>query len=136
MRRIDPTSAFKRDYKRESNGKYKATLESDFANIVQILANQCGFARKCLEIAMSLVLDDPQTVAIARKLAVAEGVTVEQAIRLSLEASAARVRLPPEQSVNEALTELRTWAQSHIQRAPGDTASVDEILGYDEHGAW
>lgn len=85
---------------------------------------------------MSLVLEDPQTVEIARKLAVAEGVTVEQAIRLSLEAAAARVHLPPEQTVNEGLAELRKWAQSHIRRPPGDTASADEILGYDEHGVW
>lgn len=85
---------------------------------------------------MNLVLEDPQTVEIARKLALAEGVTVEQAIRLSLEAAAARVGLAPERSVDETLAELRKWAQEHIRRAPGDTASVDEILGYGEHGVW
>jgi mRNA interferase YafQ len=39
MRQIEPTTAFKRDYKRELKGKYRAILESDFAGIVQALAN-------------------------------------------------------------------------------------------------
>ncbi|MEO6985411.1 MAG: type II toxin-antitoxin system YafQ family toxin [Paralcaligenes sp.] len=38
MRRIEPTNVFKRDYKRESKGKYRAAIENDFANIVQTLA--------------------------------------------------------------------------------------------------
>jgi len=38
MRLIEATNAFKRDYKRESKGKYKAALESDFAKVVQALA--------------------------------------------------------------------------------------------------
>lgn len=38
MRRIEPTNAFKRDYKRESKGKYRGTLESDFTYVVQALA--------------------------------------------------------------------------------------------------
>lgn len=38
MRRIEPTNAFKRDYKRASKGKYKVALENDFANVVQALA--------------------------------------------------------------------------------------------------
>ena len=85
---------------------------------------------------MHLILEDPQTVEIAHQLAIAEGVTVEQAVRLSLEAAAARIGLTPERSVDETLTDLRKWAQSHIRRAPGDTTSVNEILGYDEHGGW
>jgi len=36
--RVEATNAFKRDYKRESKGKYKAALESDFAKVVQALA--------------------------------------------------------------------------------------------------
>lgn len=38
MRRIEPAKAFKRNYMRESKGKYRAVLESDFANVVQALA--------------------------------------------------------------------------------------------------
>lgn len=38
MRRIDLASTFKRDYKRESKGRHKAALASDFLNVVQLLA--------------------------------------------------------------------------------------------------
>lgn len=46
MRRIEPTNAFKRDYKRESKGKYRAALESDFANVVQALAKNEPLAER------------------------------------------------------------------------------------------
>lgn len=85
---------------------------------------------------MSLLLEDPQTEAIARKLAQVEGISVEQVVRLSLEATAARVGLAPEPSLDEQLTELREWARSHIRRTPGDAASIDGMLGYDERGMW
>lgn len=46
MRRIEPTNAFNRDYKRESKGKYRAALESDFANVVQALAKNEPLAER------------------------------------------------------------------------------------------
>lgn len=46
MRRIEPTNAFKRDYKRESKGKYRAALESDFATVVQALAKNEPLAER------------------------------------------------------------------------------------------
>lgn len=85
---------------------------------------------------MSLILDDPQTEAIARELALAAGVSVEDAVRRSLEAAATQAGLRSQRSVEEALTELRGWAGQHIRRAPGDNASLNEILGYDDHGSW
>ncbi len=39
MRRIEPTRAFKRDYKREAKGVYRTALESDFPTILEALAN-------------------------------------------------------------------------------------------------
>lgn len=39
MRRIDRTSQFKRDYKRELKGQYRDTLETDLASIITLLAN-------------------------------------------------------------------------------------------------
>ena len=39
MRRIEPTSAFKRDYKREVKGVYRTVLEDDFPAILEELAN-------------------------------------------------------------------------------------------------
>ncbi len=46
MRRIEPTNTFKRDYKRELKGKYRAALESDFANVVQALAKDEPLAER------------------------------------------------------------------------------------------
>ena len=46
MRRIEPTNTFKRDYKRELKGKYRASLESDFANVVQALAKDEPLAER------------------------------------------------------------------------------------------
>jgi mRNA interferase YafQ len=39
MRTIERTSQFKRDYKRESKGKYRAVLEQELIEVVQLLAN-------------------------------------------------------------------------------------------------
>ena len=39
MRTIERTSQFKRDYKRESNGRHRATLADDFTAILTALAN-------------------------------------------------------------------------------------------------
>ena len=38
MRTIDPTTRFKRDYKREMKGQYRATLPSDLASVFELLA--------------------------------------------------------------------------------------------------
>jgi len=46
MRRIEPTNSFKRDYKRESKGKYRVALESDFAHVVQALAKDEPLAER------------------------------------------------------------------------------------------
>ena len=39
MRRIERTSRFKRDFKRETKGRHRATLVDDFVDIVTALAN-------------------------------------------------------------------------------------------------
>ena len=46
MRRIETTNAFKRDYKRESKGKHRAALESNFANVAQALAKDDPMAER------------------------------------------------------------------------------------------
>jgi mRNA interferase YafQ len=38
MRQIEHTTAFKRDYKRESKGPYKSVLVDDFLKVVKALA--------------------------------------------------------------------------------------------------
>jgi len=39
MRRIERTNQFKRDYKRESKGLHRKTLNNDFTKIITLLAN-------------------------------------------------------------------------------------------------
>jgi mRNA interferase YafQ len=39
MRRIEPTAQFKRDYKREAKGQYRATLDSDMKPVLQAMAD-------------------------------------------------------------------------------------------------
>jgi mRNA interferase YafQ len=39
MRRIEPTSQFKRDYKREAKGQYSATLDADLKPVFAALAS-------------------------------------------------------------------------------------------------
>lgn len=39
MRKIERTSQFKRDFKRESKGRYRLTLIDDFREIVEALAD-------------------------------------------------------------------------------------------------
>lgn len=38
MRTIEPTSAFKRDFKREAKGRHAAILQSEFPALLQLLA--------------------------------------------------------------------------------------------------
>jgi len=39
MRRLEPTTQFKRDYKREAKGPYRATLDTEMKAVLQALAN-------------------------------------------------------------------------------------------------
>jgi mRNA interferase YafQ len=39
MRRIEPTTQFKHDYKREAKGRYGAKLDADIKPILEALAN-------------------------------------------------------------------------------------------------
>lgn len=38
MRTIEQTSSFKRDLKREAKGKHRQSLQTDFTNVIEILA--------------------------------------------------------------------------------------------------
>lgn len=46
MRRIEHTSQFKRDYKREGKGPHRRAMASDFVAIVTALANDRPLAEK------------------------------------------------------------------------------------------
>ncbi len=47
MRKIERSSAFKRDYKREAKGRYRTHLDTDFVQIITALANDRPLAIKC-----------------------------------------------------------------------------------------
>jgi mRNA interferase YafQ len=53
MRRIERTSRFKRDYKREAKGTYRATLETEFVEIIRALATDQPLADKHHDHALS-----------------------------------------------------------------------------------
>jgi mRNA interferase YafQ len=46
MRTIDRTNQFKRDYKRESKGQYRATLDEDFIEVVKLLVNDLSLPKR------------------------------------------------------------------------------------------
>ncbi len=46
MRTIERTVKFRRDYKRETKGPHRATLESDFIEVLKLLANDRPLAEK------------------------------------------------------------------------------------------
>lgn len=46
MRTIEHTGQFKRDYKREAKGPHRATLESDFIDVLTVLAKDQPLVEK------------------------------------------------------------------------------------------
>jgi hypothetical protein len=88
---------------------------------------------------MALVIEDPQTERLARQMALAEGVSVEEVVRESLAFLAGQRRrslAPAQRPLRERLTALAREIDALPPRVPADTRSDDEILGYDEHGVW
>ncbi len=53
MRTIERTNQFKRDYKRESKGQHRSTLDQDFTEILTALADDQPLAEKYNDHALS-----------------------------------------------------------------------------------
>jgi mRNA interferase YafQ len=53
MRRIEPTAAFRRDFKREKRGLHGRDLDPIIANAVELLAQDKPLPEKCREHALS-----------------------------------------------------------------------------------
>ena len=53
MRRIERTTQFKKDYKRESKGPHRGTLEKDFLSIVTALAEDLLLPERCRDHALT-----------------------------------------------------------------------------------
>jgi hypothetical protein len=88
---------------------------------------------------MALVIEDPQTERLARQMALAEGVSVEEVVREGLAVLAGqgrRDRVPKPRPLRERLAALAQEVDALPPRAPVDPRSDDDILGYDERGLW
>jgi hypothetical protein len=88
---------------------------------------------------MALVIEDPQTERLARQMARAEGVSVEDVVRERLAFLAGQQRrglAPVQRPLRERLAALAREVDALPPREPADPRSDDEILGYDEHGLW
>ena len=46
MRTIEPTTQFKRDYKREAKGQHRQSLEKELTEVIDALANDQTLATK------------------------------------------------------------------------------------------
>lgn len=86
---------------------------------------------------MAIVIEDLQTERLAQQIASAEGVSVAEVVRESLLSLAGQrgvvARKPP---LRERLTALACEVDALPRRSSADTRSDNDVLGYDEHGAW
>ncbi len=86
---------------------------------------------------MTIVIEDVQMQRLAEQLASAEGVSVAEVVREGLLSLAGQrgvpTRKPP---LRDRLAALAREVDAVPPRNPADTRSDNEILGYDEHGAW
>lgn len=86
---------------------------------------------------MSIVIEDASMQRLAEELAGAKGVTVAEVIREGLLSIAARGKArAPKPPLRERLAALAREVDAVPPRNPADTRSDEEILGYDERGAW
>jgi hypothetical protein len=86
---------------------------------------------------MAIVIDDVEIERLAERIASAEGVPVAEVVREGLFTLAGQRGVaagrPP---LRERLAALAREVDAIPPRTPVDMRSDDEILGYDEHGAW
>lgn len=86
---------------------------------------------------MTIVIEDIHIERLAQTIASAEGVSVTEVVRESLLSLAGQRGVeagrPP---LRERLAALAREVDAVPPRIPTDMRSDEEILGYDEHGAW
>lgn len=86
---------------------------------------------------MAIVIEDAEMGQRAEEIAVAEGVSVAEGLRKSFPSLAGQRSLAPHKApLRKRLTALARQVDAVAARVPADTRSDEEILGYDEHGAW
>ncbi len=86
---------------------------------------------------MAIVIEDLQIEQLAQQLANAEGVTVAEVVRKSLLSLAGtRGNVAGKPPLRDRLAALAREVDALPRHTPADNRSDNEILGYDEHGAW
>jgi hypothetical protein len=86
---------------------------------------------------MAIVIEDLQMERLAQQIATAEGVSVTEVVRESLLSLASLRGLTAKRpSLRERLAALACEVDALPPRHPSDSRSDNDILGYDEHGAW
>lgn len=86
---------------------------------------------------MTIVIEDLQMERLAQQIASAEGVSVTEVVReglLSLAGQRGVVARKP--ALRERLTALAREVDALPRRSSAGTRSDNDVLGYDEHGAW
>jgi hypothetical protein len=86
---------------------------------------------------MAILIEDAQMERLAEQIAVADGVSVAEVVREGLLSIAGMRGLTPHKApLRERLAKLAQEVDAIPPRLPPDTRSDDEVLGYNEHGAW
>lgn len=86
---------------------------------------------------MAIVIEDAEIERLAERMAQAQGVPVAEVVRESLLSLAGRRGVDAEQApLRERLAALAREVDAVPARMPPDQRSDNEILGYDQHGAW
>ncbi len=84
-----------------------------------------------------ITITDPKTVRLARELARRTGESVDDAVARALSERMAGLPAPrSEEGRDEVIAELEAIAEEIATLPDLDTRSPDEILDYDEHGAF
>lgn len=84
---------------------------------------------------MALSLKDPATDRLARQVAALTGESLTEAIRTALAERLARERYKRGQPA-DGLARLEAMAAEIAAMPDLDTRTLEEIIGYDEHGIW
>jgi hypothetical protein len=85
---------------------------------------------------MNIVIEDPQIEHLVRRIAAAEGVSVEAVVRASLVSLAGMHGIPAHDSrpMRDRLAALALEVDA-VPRSTDDRTD-DQVLGYDERGLW
>jgi hypothetical protein len=86
---------------------------------------------------MTIMIEDAQMERLAEQIALADGVSVSDVVREGLLSLAGTRGLTQRKApLRERLAKLAQEVDALPPREPLDARSDDEVLGYNEYGAW